>query len=77
VPYLIFVGVVSSIFGIIFLFYPGFLRRTNKSISSYMSKVLVNFDEKIYNLRVGIGVCCILVSVMAFYTVYYLIKRYG
>jgi len=70
--FLFFVGVVSFVVGILFLFFPNTLR----SMSNKMNKVLVALDEKLYNLRVGVGISLLLVSVLAFFTFYYILKMY-
>lgn len=75
--FLIFTGIVSLIFGILFLFSPKTIRSLNDQIKRLMDKIVYSIDEKIYNLRVGVGVSLILVSLLVFFTAYCLIKRYG
>ena len=76
-PYIVFAGVVSLLFGILFLFAPHKIHKMNNVISKFISKTLANFDEKIYNLRVGVGVSLVLISVLCFFVTYFLIKKYG
>jgi uncharacterized BrkB/YihY/UPF0761 family membrane protein len=71
--FLIFVGVISFVFGALFLFSPNAIRRLN----ALANKVLADIDEKAYNLRTGIGISLLLVSCLAFLMVYYIIIKYG
>jgi hypothetical protein len=71
--FLIFTGIVSFIFGVLFLFSPDTIRRLNASAN----KVLADIDEKAYNLRIGIGTSFLLVSCLVFLMVYYLVIKYG
>jgi hypothetical protein len=34
-------------------------------------------DEKVYKLRVGIGISMLVSAALIFFTIYYLIKKYG
>lgn len=72
--FLIFVGALSLIFGILFLFRPQVIRDLNEKTNKSLNSLCFSFDEKAYNLRIGLGISLILVSVLAFFVVYYLIK---
>jgi uncharacterized membrane protein YukC len=55
------------------LFFPQQLRQLEKKTN----KVLVATEEKVYNLRVGIGISFVVVSILCFFVTYYLFKKYG
>ncbi len=74
--FLVVAATVASIFGFLFLFFPKVIRRLNKNMSKTFNRVLANFDEKVYNLRIGIGVCLLMFSATAIFVVYYLIRKY-
>ena len=74
--FLIFAGVVSFVAGIFFLFFPENLRKLNVSLGKALSKAL-NFDERLFRLRIGLGISLVLVSVMCFFVAYYIIRKYG
>lgn len=69
--FLIFVGFVSLISGILFLFFPEVLR----ALCTKADKVLLNLDTKLYDLRQGLGISLLLVSLLIFFVVYYIIKK--
>ena len=71
--FLTFLGIVVLISGILFLFSPQTIRNLNARIS----KTTGSIDEKFYSLRIGVGVSLILISILAFFTVFYLIRRYS
>ena len=71
--FLIIAGAVSLLFGLILLIRPSAL----KKITEETNKALVTFEETVYNLRVGMGVSAIIVSVLCFFVAYYLVKKYG
>ena len=73
--FLVIVGIVSLIFGILFLFFPQALRNLSAKTEKGLNKLCVSIDEKVYKLRIGTGISLILVSVLAFFVVYYLIKK--
>ena len=70
---LTFAGIVVLISGILFLFSPQTIRNLNARINRTVSST----DEKVYSLRIGVGISLILISILAFFTVYYLIRRYS
>lgn len=71
--FLIFSGSFLFLFGVLSLLPPESIRRFNNAAN----KVLVDFDQKFYDLRVGIGVSLVLVSFLAFFIVYYWVKTYS
>ena len=75
--FLIFVGIISLLFGILILFSPQTLRNLNNQITQAMNKLAISVDEKVYALRIGIGVSSIIVSILAFFVAYFLAKKYG
>ena len=73
--YLIFVGIVSLSFGVLILFFPQTLHNLSDKVSRIMNKVVAPIDSEVYRLKVGFGVSLILVSVLAFFVVYFMIKK--
>ena len=63
-----FVGWVSAVFGLMFLFAP----RSLAKINSAVNKVLLDLDTVLYKMHIGIGISLCLVSFMAFFVAYYL-----
>jgi len=70
--FLILVGILAFIFGLLFLFSP----RSLENLSTQFNKV-VSFEKKILELRIGVGISLLLASVLCFFVVYYLMKKYG
>lgn len=66
VYYLIAVGMVSLVFGVLFLVSP----QTIRNISDKVNRTIGSVDEKLYTLRVGTGVSLILIAILAFFVVY-------
>jgi len=66
--FLIFSGVVAFIFSVLFLFAPKSMHKLDKRAN----KTLVSLDEKIYNLRIGLGISLLLVAVLTLFVAYYL-----
>lgn len=75
--FLILVGIVSLIFGILLLFSPQVLHGLNDKASKVMNQIFITIDKKIYDLRIGIGVSSILISAFAFFIIYFLVRKYG
>jgi uncharacterized BrkB/YihY/UPF0761 family membrane protein len=75
--FLAFVGIVAFVFGLLLLFFPEAIQSINEKTNKIMSQSFVSIDDKVYRLRIGVGVSLILVSFLMLFTVYYLIKRYG
>lgn len=71
--FLVFTGVLSCVFGVLFIFAPDAL----KGMSDKVNKIMLSFDEKFYELRMGVGISLLLVSVMCFFVAYYVYKRYA
>ena len=69
--FLIIVGLVSLVFGILMLVSPGTIRKLDEA----SNRALASMDQKIYELRVGVGVSSILVSVLAFFVAYFIVRR--
>jgi len=66
--YLIVVGILSFITGILYLFFPDTVRRLNDKAN----RVVFQFDAQLFNLRIGVGVSLLLISVMTFFVAFYL-----
>ncbi|MDD5070833.1 MAG: hypothetical protein PHV17_08910 [Candidatus Omnitrophica bacterium] len=66
--YLIFVGILSCITGILYLFFP----ETVRNLNNKANRVVFQFDAKLFNLRIGVGVSLLLISVMTLFVAFYL-----
>ncbi|MEI8350177.1 MAG: hypothetical protein WCI77_08495 [Candidatus Omnitrophota bacterium] len=71
--FLICAGTVAFIFGILLLFLPQRLRK----LEAVTNKVLVTTEEKIYNLKIGVGISLLLASALCLFVSYYLFKTHG
>ena len=74
--FLILSGIVALLGGILFLFSPKTLQNLNNKVNATINKMSIPIDEKVYKLRVGVGVSLILVAGMIFFIIYYLTKKY-
>ena len=75
--FLILAGIVSLLGGIFFLFSPKTLDVLNKKVNSTINKWSISVDEKIWSLRIGVGVSLLLTAIMFFFVAYFLAKKYG
>lgn len=75
--FLILAGVVALLGGILFLFSPKTLHQLSNKINTTINKMSVPVDEKVYKLRVGVGVSLLLVAGMMFFVAYYLTKKFS
>lgn len=66
---LIEIGILCLVFSILLLFLPFVLL----SLSAFLNRIF-SVDETVLKLRVGIGVCLILVSFFLFFIAYVLAK---
>jgi len=71
--FLVFIGVLSCVFGILLIFAPDAL----KGMSERANKAMLSFDDKFYELRMGVGISLLLVSVLCFFVAYYVYKKYA
>ncbi len=71
--FLKFVGVISGIFGLMFLFTPKLLVLINSAVN----KILMDIDNAFYKLRIGIGISLCFVSITMFFIVYYMVIKFG
>lgn len=71
--FLKFVGWISAIFGILFLFAP----KTLAYINNIVNRMLLDLDSALYKMRIGIGISMCLVSLTAFFVVYYMAHKFG
>ena len=74
--FLILAGIVALLGGILFLFSPKTLPELSSKINTALNKMSVPIDEKVYKLRVGVGISLLLVSGLLFFVVYYITKKY-
>ncbi len=65
-------GLVSLVFGLMFLFSPEKITK----ISNSASKIVLKVDEKIIKIRVGLGICMIALGIVCFFLIYYVVKKY-
>lgn len=72
INFLIFVGILSLISGILFLFSPKTLQNLGRSFNR-----IVSFEDRMLGLRVGVGVSLLLASILTLFVAYYLVKKYG
>ena len=75
--FLILSGVVALLGGILFLFSPKILHQLSNKINATINKMSVPIDEKVYKLRIGVGVSLLLVAGLIFFVAYYLTKKYA
>ncbi len=71
--FLIFTGVVAFVFGLALLVSLQSVRNFEEKYNKFIAKV----DESVYNQHIGLGISLLLVSLLCFFVVYYLIKKYG
>lgn len=69
--FLWFVAIISFIFGILFLFFPKALVK----LSALANQVLVYTDEKLFTIRIGLGICLLFLSTTCFFLIYYYAVR--
>lgn len=67
-----FAGLISAVFGLMFLFAPNYLTK----IANNVNKVLLDLDSMLYKMRIGIGISLCLVSLLTFFMAYYIVHRY-
>ena len=75
--FLILSGIVAFLGGVLFLFLPKTLQQLSDRVNSTINKISVPIDDKVYKLRIGVGVSLLLVAGMLFFVVYYLMKKYA
>ena len=75
--FLIYAGFVSLVFGILLLFFPQTLRRLSQKVDKVVNRFLVPVDEKVYKIRIIVGILAILASIMIYSVVFFLIRKYG
>lgn len=66
--YFIAIGVVSIIFGLLFVFAPDKLRVFNDKTS----RVVGSFEKNAFTYRMGVGISLIIASLLFFFVAYYL-----
>ena len=75
--FLILAGLVALLGGMLFLFSPKTLHELSNKINTALNKMSVPIDEKVYKLRVGVGISLLLVSALLFFVAYYISKKYA
>jgi hypothetical protein len=74
--FLILAGCVALLGGVLFLFSPETLQQLSSKVNTAINKMSIPIDEKVYKLRIGVGVSLLLVAGLLFFVVYYLTKKY-
>jgi len=74
--FLILAGCIAFCAGVLFLFSPKTLQQLGNKINTAVNRISFPIDERIYKLRIGVGISLILVAAMLFFVAYYLIKKY-
>lgn len=74
--FLILAGTVSLVGGILFLFSPKTLQQLSSKVNTAINKMRFPIDEKVYKLRIGVGISLLLVAGLLFFIVFYLTKKY-
>jgi hypothetical protein len=74
---LVVCATVALLTGISLVFFPKALKKLNDDFNKPAHKLAVSFDELVWRSRQGIGVSCILVSLLCFFVVYYIIRKHG
>lgn len=64
---MIIAGVVSLLFGVVFLFAPELLKRW----SDQVNRQLAQLDQTLMQHRVGTGLCLLAIGIFCFASVYY------
>ncbi len=75
--FLILAGLVALLGGMLFLFSPKTLHELSNKINTALNKMSVPIDEKVYKLRVGVGISLLLAAGLIFFVAYYISKRYS
>jgi len=75
--FLILAGLVALLGGMLFLFSPKTLHELSNKINTALNKMSVPIDEKVYKLRVGVGISLLLASGLIFFVAFYISKRYS
>jgi hypothetical protein len=75
--FLILAGAVALLGGSLFLFSPKTLHQFSDKLNSTINKISVPIDEKVYKMRVGVGISLLLIAVMLFFVAYFIAKKYA
>ncbi len=75
--FLILAGIVALLGGILFLFSPKTLVQLSSKINAAINKASIPIDEKVYKLRIGVGISLLLVSGLLFFVAYYITTKYA
>ena len=74
--FIILAGIVAFLGGVLFLFSPKTLQQLSNKVNTTINKMSLPIDDKVYKLRIGVGISLLLVAGMLFFVVYYLTKKY-
>ena len=75
--FLILAGTVAFLGGVLFLFSPKTLQQLSSKVNTALNKMSVPIDEKVYKLRIGVGISLLLIAGLLFFVAYYLTKKYA
>ncbi|RJO65464.1 MAG: hypothetical protein C4540_01040 [Candidatus Omnitrophota bacterium] len=70
-------GIVALTFGILLLCVPEMVFTASKKMNKKQDDTFISVDDQVRTFRVGVALSSILISLVLFFTVYYLIVRYG
>lgn len=62
------IGVLSLIFGLLFIAAPAIL----KNLNELTSRMAVNIEEKAFTYRFGVGISMVIASLLFFFVAYYI-----
>lgn len=65
------VGVLSLIFGLLFIIAPAVL----KSLNEFTNRMVINIEEKVFTYRFGVGISMVVASLLFFFVAYYIKVR--
>ena len=69
--FLIIVGILVILAGLIFLSGEKNVRAVNKGLTSAINKTVFNIDEVLLKYRVGTGLCLLLIGLFCLFIAYY------
>lgn len=62
------IGVLSLIFGLLFIIAPSIL----KNLNELTSRMAINVEEKAFTYRFGVGISMVIASLLFFFVAYYI-----
>ncbi len=62
------IGVLSLIFGLLFIIAPAIL----KNLNELTSRMAISIEEKVFTYRFGVGISMVIASLLFFFVAYYI-----